>query len=623
MAITDTFDGAASMLTHGGAAQDFLIQIALPYASAYYSAALKVLEPVAYLGLIACFIMWFVFQNGQIKSFFVSLCLAVILLLPGNYQTGDSALWFSSAVPSNPADVTGNSNIDIEYPRSIVVFFNVVGVLERGLYSAVNTAMAEFDGSLSEGVLPSRILSIANDSMTLATASPELVSLHRLYRSSCQTPASKLGLSTTAMQALGFHNSIMIGIDDGDVIQDPEHQVSFWRSLWPMSSRIHEVSGDSLSNTELSKIKASASESGVFLASGSLIPSSRYFSAREQGASPDSNSFLTRAEVSGTQFEHPNPSAASADQARFYASDCDELHDMVQLGNRQYYAFIKGIETDRGDLVSDSSAFSWLRDVLFDQPQQIASLEVEKLAEASYMNGMVPLNRAVSEANGYQSLGGNNRGDTSNGFLDAGVKSLGLGLSALWKEWRLDLAPAAVNSVVAMGMALLFIMLPLVIVFSVLPGRISTLGTIIKVILFGKLTLLLMYITCKLSLIASSASMFSVQTMSYMPTSLYAAQVSLAVASQLIALIVLLTAAPMLAYFIVFSETKGLSSLKPDSIGSDAARNAMIAAGAATQVATRVGGKAVGYAVNNSRNLGQIEDDKNRQSSPGRGVPAK
>lgn len=628
MAITDTFDGVASMLTHGGAAQDYLIQMALPYASAYYSAALTILEPVALVGLIASFVMWFVFPTGQIKNFFIGLLIAVILLAPGEYSTGDSALWFSSSVPSNPADITGRPAEQLQYPKSIVVFLNVLGALERGLYQVVNTAMEEFDGEFRDGILPSRLVDLSNDSTVLATASPELLSLHRLYRGSCEARASDEGLNSTQMQAVGFQNGMMLGARDGDVVSDPLGAVPWFNRFNPFASTTPSVSGDDVSNSTLSRLKASASESGVFLAKGSLIPSKRYYLARQEGAAAGNDAFLSRSEMAnGSRFANPNPMAASQDERRFYASDCDELHDMVQQGNRQYYAFIRQMEIEKGNLVKDEPGFAWLQKLWSRTPTATNNANViAGLSDPKFFHSMNLVNRAVAESNGYQGLGGNKFGDNDSGIgsaFGAGAKAVGLELSSFWKKWNLDLAAPAVMGVVAMGMALLFMMMPLLIAFAVLPGRLDSLTTVIKLILFAKLTLLLMYITCRVSTFVTASSVFTMRGLDGTSTSLYAAQLSLAMTSQLVSLIAILTAAPMLAYFLVFSETKGLSSMQPGSIGKEATRNSLIAAGVAAKLAS---GGIRAAKVTPPPSPSQGGGGANGQSllpSPGRGVPSK
>lgn len=413
----------------------------------------------------------------------------------------------------------------------------------------------------------------------------------------------------------------MMGFADRDVVGDPTGTVSFWRSLWPMGSRVPEVDGDELSNRLLRGITASASSSGVFLAEGSLIPSKSFFVMREEGSS-SAGGFLKRSDVGGSdRFAHPDPVAASSSPERFYAGNCDELHDMVQYGNRSYYAFIEGVEMKRGQLVRDEP---WYADFIGGSAPSYTSQDVAKLARPQYFQGMMAVNRAISEGNSYQGMAGNNRGDSENGYIDSATKALGLQISTFWKKWNLNLAPVAAMGVVAMGTGLLFIFLPLVIVFSVLPGRLSTLAATIKVILFAKTTLLLMYITCRLSLVVSTASMFSVLTLQGAPTSLNAGMISLAVMSQLIALITLLTAAPLLAYFLVFNEARGLSTLSPGSIGKDAIRSSLIAAGAALQV-TRLGGGAAKVMANNTAQNGAQAGGNGAGSGgsmmPGKGVP--
>lgn len=631
MAVYDKIEGLASTLTHGGAAQDFVIQIVLPYASAYYSLAVDVIQPLFLIGLSVVLILYFIAPEYAFKKFVASFALAVILLIPGEYQSGDTALWFSSPTPEDISSVTGiSAGEEYRYPKSVVIFFGVVGFLESTLYEGINTISAGPDSALAQGVLPARIRKIASDATSASTLSPDLMALHRTYRGAClQRAIEEEGLTNRELQSVGLMSALMPGYQTGQYVAS----VDFAGTGLPVknfsgtSARNSGTTDQSETASKLARIKASASSDSYLNPAGSRVPSSSWY-VDKPGADSIQSGQYSRYYLQASERFRPVPGSSVSNSVvnpfLFYAQDCEELFQMVKMANQQYFRYLARTEEDNIS-TDDEGVSAWISRIFTSSPgqrQEEVSVQAASLANIAYARDISVYKEAAATGADY---GG--RGDSgpisigATGNLDAAFKGVGFELMDFWKKWHLDMAAPVAMGTVALGIGLLFLFLPLLIAFSILPGNIGMLTNAIKLVFFGKLTLLMMYLTLRLGLLVSMAAQFGVDINQGIPANTITSMVSIAITSELVTFSVALTVAPALAYLIVFSESKGLSSLQPGSLGSSAIRANIIAGAAALKTVASAGrmGKVVGGLGKTASSSGGVGRNRGR----GAGVPRK
>ncbi|MEQ9223822.1 MAG: hypothetical protein RJQ08_11555 [Salinisphaeraceae bacterium] len=635
MAIADTGDALAAVLTHGGAAQDFALQIALPFASYLYEAAAGVFEIVAFLSLLITFVVWLVYPSWYILQWFGSLVGLLVLLAPMQFNYNDTRLWVASEAPDLASTYEGERAGNFNYPWSVVFVYTLLGIFENAAYDAVNAGISLVNSNSSGGV-PLYSLGVINQQTANLTGSPELKKIIYQYNHACGRLAKEVaGLNNAQMQAVGLGNGLILGTDL-DVEVNTQNQ-GFFGGLGglPFVGSIlagvgavgddvtrDEYSGAEVAANHLSQLRPNSSEFGVFNTEGYLIPNTRYWEATEdrtRSPSGGADSYLS-ATATSANLLHPDPNRTpSRDELadrRFFPENCAEFYEIAQLAMQQRMEFRKAKKAANQSMFAralDGTSDSVM--TLFGQNEVEASRAGDNRAFYQHQQAMMALKDAAMRERDFANdpsfenidpSGGEEAGSLIGGWIKGGLWQL----ITWWKSLQLDYAVVTAMGIVALACAVMFLIAPAVLVMAVLPGRFTSILTLLKLVIFAKLTLFLMYVFLRLgALMSDIVSYASVATASTDAESLVAFM-ALSMVIEFAVIVSINLGSPFVAYQLVFGASPGLSSMRANSMGEAANRLGAVAALAATRLG--VGAASANYRAGVSARVAEA-----KQAAPG------
>lgn len=223
---------------------------------------------------------------------------------------------------------------------------------------------------------------------------------------------------------------------------------------------------------------------------------------------------------------------------QFFAVNCKDMYRITELAAKEYLSMIAervrtaqaeagmGADADRDGLVLLGAQLTAAHNIN-------AATETKPEAERGMMTGL-----AGSILSGIETL-----------LITAGMKVVSW-ISELVTKWFVGFIPG----VVALGIGLAFILYPIVVLLSLLPGRERSIGMFLYAIVFLKLYLLIAYIVLKVG-----GLVFTEAVDQFARSGGETSFAALTFIGGLVIVLAVIWGAPALAFAIVFSQTHGLA----------------------------------------------------------------
>lgn len=622
----DDIDLLALLLKQSSRIGDVLLALALPFHSSLLGAMKYVGVGLGLIGLVMAMFKSLQEKLYSFNQYLVSVLLVAIFLIPMPVGPGDFTIDSASTTNTQNAwqsevmDGLGGQGYQSEtylVSGGIMIVYKIIQGLETIVYSAIDGGLSSASGRQSGGLSGIDSLSDMGRSLNTIEEVRRPIEAYLSYCGKVDT-GDHPRVSSDAWRAVGVAGGETFTLGFGHASELPDED--FITKLMGMTANANVGSlHDAISSSEQSAVRDA-------LASYSIIPPVDQMTARQvpyyqvptisyfaekltNSPTGDSQRFERRPNYQASNemflhpWERPGVQLTEAQQQQnlsgisptiWYPTNCLEMYELTDRVLRNYKAGLVMSKLhhsrggDRGGEIADvmnvvaqgiNSALGAIRGAVREPLANMADggvmdsamamqvtrsywARIDQMSEAGMPNPVEQANAMAPNDFMYTQTAG----DAASGFLQDTFTTIG----SLWDEFKLKNYIIGAQVVVAMTIALAFVLAPLLIAIAVIPGREGSITNLINVIVTGKITLLVIYIVLVLGnhVMVSSQRWVAYSLAMNTPPTL---EITTVASLGNVVLLAGIFAAGVISYMIVWNTGKPMMSG-----GYDAANKAMV-----------------------------------------------